>query len=246
MRIFARPALACAAAVVSATVLAGCTDHVVTEPSAEASDRKSVDIVVDPDETDQVLLGEIYRQALAQSGREVTVVEENKYQSHGDKGRSLNPEGNFYVGCTGDFLNYFNPGEARDISQDYRKSEEDSQPGGEDFLARTHIALMSALPTDLATEEPSGAYGCEDAQPELPENFVVLYQKGLFDREEEIAFASLTKFITQKDLSDLAEDAEDKESLEKAVREWMQTLGGDIVDSEGDSGTSGGSNLTSS
>jgi len=106
--------------------------------------------------------------------------------------------------------------------------------------------LMSALPTDLATVEPSGAYGCEDAQPELPENFVVLYQKGLFDREEETAFGALTKFITQKDLSDLAEDAEDKDSMEKAVREWMQTLGGDIVDSEGDSGTSGGSNLTSS
>ncbi|ERS58137.1 MULTISPECIES: hypothetical protein [Corynebacterium] len=246
MRMFARPALACAGAVLSATLLAGCADHVVTEPSAEASDRKSVDIVVDPDDTDQVVLGEIYRQTLARAGREATVLKEDKYQSHGDKGRSLNPEGNFYVGCTGDFLNFLNPSEARDISQDYKKAEEDTQPGGEDFLARTHIALMSSLPTDLATVEPSGAYGCEDAEPELPENFVVVYQKGLFDREEEIAFASLTKFITQKDLSDLAEDAEEKGSVEKAVREWMQSSGGDIVDGEGDSASTGGSDLTSS
>lgn len=246
MRMFARPIVACAGVVLSATLLAGCTDHIVTEPSAEASDRNSVDIVVDPDETDQVVLGEIYRQMLARAGREATVLKDDKYQSHGDKGRSLNPEGNFYVGCTGDFLNYLNPSEARDISQDYKKAEQDTQPGGEDFLARTHIALMSSLPTDLATVEPSGAYGCEDAEPELPENFVVVYQKRLFEREEEIAFASLTKFITHKDLSDLAEDAEDKGSVEKAVHEWMQSSGSDIVVGEGDSATSGGSDLTSS
>ncbi|MBK4137137.1 hypothetical protein GWO52_01305 [Corynebacterium macginleyi] len=245
MRSLARLIPACAGAVLSATLLAGCTDRVVIEPSAESSDREPIDIVIDSDDTDQVVLGEIYRQILAREGREATVVKEDLYQTHVDKGRSFTPAGNFYVGCTGDFLSYLNPSEARDISRAYKKSVSDSQAGGEDFLARTHIALMSALPTDLATVEPSGAYGCEDAQPELPENFVVIYRKGLFDREEENAFASVTKFITQKDLSDLAEDAKDTGSVEKAVREWMKSPGGNVVEGEGDSASTGGSDLTS-
>lgn len=241
-----RYARATVTAVVGAALLAGCSDKVETSPAAAQSEPEQVQIVVDPAETDQLILGEVFRQSLLEEGRTAELKKEETFKTHGGKGSSLNPEGNFYVGCTGSFLSHFNPGEARNISAEYKKTEEDSEPGGEDFLARTHIALMSTLPTQLATVEPSGAHGCEDAQPELPENFVVIYSDNLFDREEEKSVAAVTKFITQKDISDMVEAIEEGEELKKVVHEWMEASGMDIVNEESDSGSSGGSDLSSS
>ncbi len=246
MRSFARPARVIAGVVLSATLLSGCSSQLDTNPFTKSSQSEPISILVDTNETDQLVLAEIYRQELMGQGRDASIVKEEIFQET-KGGRSMNPGGNFYVGCTGAFLNILNPGEARAISKDYKKAQKASEPGGEDYLARTHIALMSSLPTDTSTVEPSGASGCEGSEPELPENFVVLYQDDLFDREERQAVASLTKFITQKDLSDMAEEVEnDDTSAEKVVRSWLNSSGGDIAHEEGDSDSSGGSNLTGS
>ena len=243
MRSCARPARAIAGVVLTATLLAGCSSQFDADPYAENANRAPIDILVDANETDQLVLAEIFRQELIGQGREASIMTEDIFQET-KAGRSLNQRGNFYVGCTGAFLGVLNPGEAREISKVYRKAQQASQPGGEDYLARTHIALMSSLPSDLSTVEPSGATGCEDATPELPENFVVFYQDELFDREERQSVASLTKFITQKDISEMAEKAEQKGDVEKVVRTWLHDSGIKILNEEGDSDSSGGSDLT--
>ncbi|MCZ9297095.1 hypothetical protein [Corynebacterium yonathiae] len=244
MRSLARPAHAIAGVVLTATLLTGCSSQFNTNPFAQSPQHEPIGIMVDANEADQLVLAEIFRQELMGQGREASIVKEEIFQDT-QGGRSMNPGGNFYVGCTGVFLSALNPGEARAISKDYKKAQKASEPGGEDYLARTHIALMSSLTTDTSTVEPSGASGCEDAEPELPENFVVLYQDDLFDREERQAVASLTKFITQKDISDMVEEMETKDaSAEKVVRSWMNSSGADIAHEEGDSDSSGGSDLT--
>lgn len=243
MRSFARPARVIAGVVLSATLLTGCTSQFDANPYTDNSKHVPIDIMVDANEADQLVLGEIFRQELIAQGREVSIVKEDIFEEP-KAGHSLNQGGNFYVGCTGAFLGVLNPSEAREISKDYKKVQEDSQPGGEDYLARTHIALMSSLPSGLSTVEPSGATGCEDAIPELPENFVVLYQDDLFDREERQSVASLTKFITQKDISELVEMTKQKGDVEKVVRTWLHDSGMKILNEEGDSDSSGGSDLT--
>lgn len=243
MRSCARPAHAIAGVVLSAMLLTGCSSQFDGDPYADNAKRAPVGIMVDAGETDQVVLAEIFRQELISQGREASLVREDIFQES-KSGRYLNPNGNFYVGCTGAFLSVLNPGEAREVSKDYRKAQHSSQPGGEDYLARTHIALMSALPGDLAAVEPSSATGCEDAEPKLPENFVALYQDDLLDREERQSIASLTKFITRKDISELAQEAEQKGDVEKVVRTWLHGSGTKMLDEEGDSDSSGGSDLT--
>ncbi|MBS5997461.1 MAG: hypothetical protein KIA11_05940, partial [Corynebacterium sp.] len=139
MRSFARPARVIAGVVLSATLLSGCSSQSGTNPFAKSPQSEPIGIVVDANETDQLVLAEIYRQELMRQGREVSIVNEDIF--HDIKGgRSMNPGGNFYVGCTGEFLNILNPGEARAISKDYKKAQKASEPGGEDYLARTHIA----------------------------------------------------------------------------------------------------------
>ena len=97
--------------------------------------------------------------------------------------------------CTGEFLSVYNPEEARAISKDYVAAKEEGTKDV-DFLERTHVALMASLPPEVSVVEPAGAEGCPNSKPELPQNYVVVYQDGLFNRDEKLEIASFTKFLT--------------------------------------------------
>ena len=127
MRSFARPARAIAGVVLSATLLTGCSSQFDANPFAKSPQSEPIGILVDTNETDQLVLAEIFRQELMGQGREASIVKEDIFQDT-KGGRSMNPGGNFYVGCTGAFLNILNPGEARAISKDYKKAQKASEP----------------------------------------------------------------------------------------------------------------------
>ena len=105
---------------------------------------------------------------------------------------------------------------------------------------------MGSLPTDLAVVEPSSAEGCSHTQPQLPENYVAVYEKGLFDREELLAVSSLTKFISQEEIDKLIQEAR-QTSVEQAARTWVgQSSGAGSMDTGGDSDSSNDSDLSAS
>ena len=91
--------------------------------------------------------------------------------------------------------------------------------------------------------EPAGAEGCPNSKPELPQNYVVVYQDGLFNRDEKLEIASFTKFLTAQDLDEVVGEVDDSEDFEAAVRAWMEANLQQNLNEEGDSNSSGGSDL---
>ncbi|OFT49189.1 hypothetical protein HMPREF3155_12325 [Corynebacterium sp. HMSC06D04] len=229
--------------------LSSCTKF---DPSADEKPglHQAVTISVNPKSKRQLLLAELYKQTLESQGRAANVAsnEELEATSANEQNLPLIESGdgatNFYIGCTGELLDAFNPVAAREISKRYEEDQKD--PSGEDFLATTHVALMNALPPDLAVVAPSSAQGCKEAEPDLPQNYVVVYYKGLFDREERLAVSSLTKFLTDGEIRELLEKTDESGSLEQTVSDWnSQSNAGTVMDTGGDSNSSGGSDLTS-
>ena len=233
--------MASVAAVASALALSSCT-HATPQPPQDPSATASITIMIDPDSFEQRVLAEIYRQTLMDFGRNATVAQEPMLVRHDDHHDGVSRNGNFFIGCTGVFLNAFNPTEARTVSQDYATAQEE-ETGSEDFLERTHISLMASLPPELAVVEPAGAEGCSSAEPVLPENYVVVYEDGLFDREEKLEVASFTKFLTEQDLQEVVEEVKEADNFETAVRSWMEANLMQNLNEEGDSDSSGGSDL---
>ncbi|MFW9044384.1 hypothetical protein ACOI92_05875 [Corynebacterium striatum] len=222
------------------------------DPSADAKVgvAQTVTIAVNSQSTRQLVLAELYKQTLESEGRAANVAsndvlsEDTSLNEKLPLFQSSDGTSNLYIGCTGQLLNAFNPDEARKLSQRFVADEK--EPSGEDFLATTHIALMNALPPELAVVEPASAHGCEGSDVELPENYVALYRKGLFNREERLAVSSLTKFLTEEEIEELVEKSEKSGSIEETVGQWMaESNAGTVMDTGGDSNSSGGSDLTS-
>ena len=247
-----RRRVAALAVLVSGMTLAACA-RFDPAPRTEPVAAEAVQIVVNTEGTktremtggiEQELIAELYKYTLLEEGRAAVVVrgEDSATTTKTPNAQPLG--GNLFVGCTGALLNYFDAREARKISEDYVTAQDD--PTGEDFLERSHIALMGSLPTDLAVVEPSSAEGCSHTQPQLPENYVAVYEKGLFDREELLAVSSLTKFISQEEIDKLIQEAR-QTSVEQAARTWVgQSSGAGSMDTGGDSDSSNDSDLSAS
>ncbi|MDO5032012.1 hypothetical protein [Corynebacterium sp.] len=237
MRRYRLAALVSAVGLAASTV-AGCAKF---EPRADANPQLTtpVTVVFARESTENLVLAELYKQTLESEGRaaDITPLSSKDYESASSHELAFEPGSKLFIGCTGALLNFFDGHTARELSADYAKDQED--PSGEDFLERTHIALMGAIPPQLSVVEPAGAEGCENAKPELPENYVVVYGKGMFNREEKLAVSSLTKFLTKPELDELVENAEDS-SVREAVGIWMaQHAGGAALKTGGDSNSSG-------
>ncbi|MDN6226143.1 hypothetical protein [Corynebacterium flavescens] len=225
-------------------VLASCSRFDPTPP-AEPAATQPVQIVVNTAGTsteemtggiEQEVIADLYKYTLLEEGRAAVVV---RGQDSATATATPNADplgGNLFVGCTGVLLDYFDAPQAQEISQDFVQDKHDAS--GEDYLARTHIALMGSLPADLAVVEPSSAEGCASARPQLPENYVAVYEKGIFDREQLLAVSSLTKFLTKEEIDKIIAQAR-ATSVEEATRSWVsQSSGAGSLDTGGDKDSS--------
>lgn len=233
---FARRLVALTAVAASTAGVSACGRQ---EPLPEASDlsQAQVRIAVDPDSPQQLVLGEIYIQTLGEEGRSASLVHEQTPDS--GSGVDVLEEGtsNFLVACTGNALAGFDMPTAKRLE---KEREEAGDETDRDFLAETHIAMMSALPTVLTTVDPSSAPGCKDHEKvDLPQNFVPIYAKDLLDRDERFAIASVTKYLTTEDLDDLVEEADRTGSVSQTVEHWINTSTSNPENTSGSSDGSG-------
>lgn len=189
------------------------------EPMLNKTLDMPIRIVVNSQDVEQVIFGEIYRYTLMETGREASVVLETPERSESIEESLRARAGELIVGCTGDLLDHFNPVAARDFSKDYKDMEQ--TPGGEDYLAKTHIELIESLPPRLATTDPSPASGCEDLQEDLPQNFTPIFVKQSVTREEKQALHAVTKFVTNKELEELVAKSQEAGSVSEVVEQWV-------------------------
>ncbi len=214
------------------------------EPTAPENPQLSepVVIMVSSEEEKQQIFAAIYQVAFEDEGRDAVVIDDDRDDEGANK--HLESRANLMVGCTGALLNYYAPQKAQAVSEEYVESQED--PTGEDYLAKTHVELMSVMDPAYSVVEPAGsAKGCEDAEPELPQNFVATYEKVALDREERQMLTGLTKFVTDQDLKEIQEEVEGGEDLFTAVRAWYQPSdAAQKVNEQSDDDSSGGSQLS--
>lgn len=213
---------------VVATVAAFCSSCAAAQPKAETDWEASapVEILVNKGYPEQRILAEIYRQTLRAKGRSAELVQES-FGSDADRLDSfLSGHATLMAGCTGNMFAELNPVQAHELEQDYQaaKKKQQEDQSGTDYLERTHIGMMGALPSDVTTVDPSSTEACEDySEVSLPQNIVPLVRKDALNREERNAVTSVTKFLTQEDLQELNDAARGRGGVEKAVGEWMKT-----------------------
>ncbi|QPK79937.1 hypothetical protein G7Y31_04390 [Corynebacterium lizhenjunii] len=234
--------------------LAGCAQQ-TPHPQRHPSTHAQVRIAVDPSRVEQLILGEVYIRTLAKQGRDATLVRVDGSTSAERLDRIRSGDADFIVGCTGNFLNGLDHATAKKLEKEQRQAHEQQQRTGQrsdrDFLAETHIAMMGALPAEVTTVDPSPAPGCHDREEvDLPQNYVVVYEKNLLNREERFQVASVTKYISSQDIEQLTQDAEASGSIAETVGLWIETQttssgeGEGTANSDGSGSTGGGSTIS--
>ncbi|APT92808.1 hypothetical protein CPHO_07800 [Corynebacterium phocae] len=231
MTVFARKARAVAgagAAVAITLTMSGCQSAQPSSQTNPISDSQ-VRILVNPDSERELVIGEIYMQSLEASNRSVRLVPIDEPTPEKRIEALLNGQVDLVVGCTGNFLDYLDPVRAGEIEEELRNEPE--VQSGKDFLAETHIAMMGALTPNLMTVEPSTAQGCLGQETtDLPQNYVPIFSKDLFDRAETGIVSSVTKFLAVRDLDWLTAQTKETGSAARVVKKWSKNH---TIDQEG-------------
>lgn len=216
--------LRASAVVLSASVALGGCAAAEPEPMLHNLLDSTVQVVVDPRDIEQVVFGEIYRGTLEKTGRDAVLLLDTPGETDVRAGFLTDGGAELTVGCTGQLLRYFNAPIARELADSSGNggADNDVSPVGEDLLATTHIALIESLPPSIGTLDPSPATGCDNEESaDLPENFVPLFQKERFTREEKEALVGVTKFITNQELDELVAKSEESGSVSQTVSSWL-------------------------
>ena len=144
--------------------LSSCTKF---DPSADEKPglHQAVTISVNPKSKRQLLLAELYKQTLESQGRAANVAsnEELEATSANEQNLPLIESGdgatNFYIGCTGELLDAFNPVAAREISKRYEEDQKDPSGGFFGYYPRGADECATAGPRGGRAFQRAGVQG---------------------------------------------------------------------------------------
>lgn len=205
-----------AAAIMAALLLTSCSTE--PEPRAREELDMMVYIAVAAGDTESLVLGELYENALLQRNRAATVQisqepDPARFTELREQGRDL------VVACSGELLEYFNPELATELAAEYRAAGEADLNSGE-WRERTYAALLGSLPGTLAATDPSNAVGCADSG-DLPQNIVPVYRKAAFDRSGREVLNWVSGALSTEELAELAATEPEHEALTRQVEEYL-------------------------
>ncbi|AKE41697.1 hypothetical protein UL82_07680 [Corynebacterium kutscheri] len=209
------------ALLVSTFVLGGCAEY---EPARDIiHDQHSVvTVLVSSDSSEQLVLGELYSQALNRRGRESQI--RMMAAEHNPVSILRSKAGDLYIACSGDILSLVYPEKAQEIEKEMR-SDSQSNPNDPTWREETYAAVMGALGETLDATDPSNALGCADSSSALPQNILPIYRIPVLSREERLVLNEISGTISTSDLSELVVETKERNSARKVVAEYLDSKG---------------------
>ena len=249
---FARPLSAALAAAVVLPLVA-CSDSQDAAQNnsqllAQEASSRTAAIGVDPDSTEQRVLGEIYRQLLMSLGYDAGLADVDERAEPDPVDQLRTDDLDIVVACTGPLLERRDAGAASQVGTSGKE--------GQELIDATYDALVGTLPGEISTVDPSPAQGCgqegseghEDPKnqqrqdaghgagragernagggAELPTNIIPLFVDGKFDRWPVYRINFITRIMSTGDLEELTERVDDGESTSAVASEWLREQAG--------------------
>lgn len=185
-------------------------------PGNDNENERVVRISADATSTEQVLWAYIYREVLAQQGREAEVFALEGADTAQRWDMLQTRKIDFMITCTGEFVTEFNPA----LAEDLLHNEDGQDPNEIDLHDQFHREVMGLLPPTIVTTAPSSAQGCGDSSQEIPQDFTPLFGAGLFNREETGEIQKVTRLLDDRNLEELQDKLSDGLSAEEAAGQW--------------------------
>lgn len=213
-----------AAIVIAASAAAACAP----EPAAvdHPEETAPIRVAVDPANTEQRVMGELYTRSLVRHGRQAYI--DLNIQNPPSIETLTSGESDLMVGCTGSILNELNPQLAEQLSKQYvadqKAGKVDKNSGT--WRDKVNKEMVGSLPGSLAAPNPSDTKGCEHYDgPELPQNLVPIYRKPMLDRHSREVVNEVTGNISQNDLKQLKNEVDRTSSVSAAVEPYLNAKG---------------------
>lgn len=229
---FARPVSAALAAAVALPLVA-CSDSQDAAQNnsqhlAQEASSRTAAIGVEPDSTEQRVLGEIYRQLLMSLGYDAGLADVDERAEPDPVDQLRTDDLDIVVACTGPLLERRDAGAASQLGTSGKE--------GQELIDATYDALVGTLPGEISTVDPSPAQGCGQAGPasdgnagggaELPSNIIPLFVDGKFDRWSVYRINFITRIMSTGDLEELTERVDDGESASAVASDWLREQAG--------------------
>ncbi|MBZ8177030.1 hypothetical protein GSS88_04350 [Corynebacterium sp. 3HC-13] len=204
------------------------------EPGAAPiqDEDQAVVIGVNVSSMEEMLLGELFKQALDAEGIKTTVQVDSSSTNQTPIALLNKGHVDMAFGCTGELLERLHPSAVADISQKVSgKDEGEAQAKAQEEVYK---AVAAALPAMYSLTDPSTAQGCSgeaqqtDVDQKLPENIVLVFRKTSVNRRTYEVMNTVNRTITTDDLEDMLKDAKRNTSISETVSEYLAThnLGG--------------------
>ncbi len=183
--------------------------------------QQTLSIGVNPEDSEQLVVGEIYNQVLAAYGRPVGTAANTNFAQRSAMDTLREDDIDLVVSCTGTLLYDFDRATAETYITD---DEEAPQAPNAERADEVYASLVATFPHDIRTVDPSPAQGCADSEAAaagLPQNLVPLFKEGKLSRQEIKRLNFITRVMSTEDIEEMAERVDDGELVRDATREWL-------------------------
>lgn len=209
-----RTFLATTAAAAVAVGISGCGGQAPAEPEPFV-------VGIQPDSTEQKLLGELYRVLLLSVGQPA-VVEELEQSDTPATDAVRSGDADMAIACTGALLEQLNPQLAAEAVEDTT----DSNLNSDTFSETVYKYAVASFPGTVMTVDPSPAEGCAAAgekpgEGELPNNIIPVFNKGELNRGQVNRLNFVNRVLTTEELAEMVEEVDAGADVRDVMAQWL-------------------------
>lgn len=202
-----------------ASLLAGCAQPAPQKPLGSVD---ALQIMAPEGNVEAFVLSKLYETALDERGRTTTLtLEKGSLETQLDSLRSGATD--LVMACSGELLDYYNPGLAEELKADYAKQDTIDKNSGE-WRETVYDALQGSLPNSLVATDPSNALGCA-GDKSLPQNIVPIYRKPNLSRDERQTLNFVSGALDTETLSEMVQETKDSGEVRDSALSFLRSKG---------------------